>query len=153
MVYLLWFLDIRTLILGILVVLFLMWLRYKPRNLPPGPWGLPILGSIPAIVLAVRRGVQPHQIFDEYAQKYGPVFRVRMFTTTVVVLNDFPSIKAAFQNPRLNDRPHMLLTEALKSDGKLELQSKRFVIFLWESSTSSLQSTKKKGIQTTTVNV
>ncbi|XP_033641225.1 cytochrome P450 2J6-like [Asterias rubens] len=117
MVYLLWFLDIRTLILGILVVLFLMWLRYKPRNLPPGPWGLPILGSIPAIVLAVRRGVQPHQIFDEYAQKYGPVFRVRMFTTTVVVLNDFPSIKAAFQNPRLNDRPHMLLTEALKSDG------------------------------------
>ncbi len=135
----LYLVDTRTVLVTAGILLILFWLFSKPRNLPPGPWGFPVIGSIPAIVLAVRRGVQPHQIFDEYAKKYGPVFRVRLFTKTVVVLNDFPSIKAGFQNPSLNDRPHMLLTEALKSDGvtmasgELSIQLRSFCLTVLRS--------------------
>ncbi len=110
--------DTRTVLVtaGILLVLF--WLFSKPRNLPPGPWGFPIIGSVPALLLGLRREVYAHHLLGRYAHKYGPVFRLRVFNKTLILLNDYKSIRSAFQHPQLSDRPDMLLTEAFQSEGK-----------------------------------
>ncbi|XP_022095727.1 cytochrome P450 2J6-like [Acanthaster planci] len=112
-----WFMDVRTVLLCLVLLLILRWFFGRPKNLPPGPWGFPIVGSILAIVLEIRRGVQPHNLFMKYAAKYGPVFHLKILNKTVVVLNDYASTKEAFQYPQLNDRPHMLFTELFKSEG------------------------------------
>ncbi|XP_038059930.1 cytochrome P450 2J6-like [Patiria miniata] len=113
----LWYLDLRTVLLCVVVLLVLRWFLGRPKNLPPGPWGFPLIGSVLAIHREMRRGVEPHDLFMRYAAKYGPVFRLKIFNKTVVVLNDYTSVKEAFQHPQLNDRPDNLLNELLKSEG------------------------------------
>ncbi|XP_027917940.1 cytochrome P450 CYP736A12-like [Vigna unguiculata] len=72
----------------ILIAIFLaslafLWLcrsKKKTDNLPPGPIGLPILGSLNKL------GANPHRDLHRLAQKYGPVMFLRLgFVPTVVV--------------------------------------------------------------------
>ncbi|KAL5188453.1 Cytochrome P450 CYP736A12 [Glycine soja] len=67
-----------------LVSLAYMWLRRisknKAKKLPPGPRGLPILGSLHKL------GPNPHRDLHQLAQKYGPVMHLRLgFVPTIVV--------------------------------------------------------------------
>ena len=82
-------LDVRTVLLCLAVLLVLRWFLGRPKKLPPGPWGFPIVGSIPAIARGIRGGLQPHELFMRYAAKYGPVFSLKILNKTVVVLNDY----------------------------------------------------------------
>ncbi|XP_038063977.1 cytochrome P450 2J6-like [Patiria miniata] len=134
------FLDVRTVLLGLFILLVLRWFFKKPiRNLPPGPWRFPILGSAPAIVSAVWRGLEPHDLFVAYAAKYGPVFRLKAFTKTVIVLSDYPSIKEAFQHPELSDRPNTLISAVTKTNGvvsasgELMIELRRFCLTVLRS--------------------
>ena len=111
--------NLRAAVLGVIIVLALRWFLGRRKNLPPGPRGFPLIGSLVAIARGMRRGLQPHDIFIKYAAKYGPVFHLRILNKDVVVLNDYASIKEAFQHPQLNDRPNALLVEVLKSERKL----------------------------------
>ncbi|RDX86941.1 hypothetical protein CR513_31642, partial [Mucuna pruriens] len=52
----------------------------KARKLPPGPRGLPILGSLHKL------GANPHRDLHQLAQKYGPTMYLRLgFVPTIVV--------------------------------------------------------------------
>ena len=116
------FLDVRTVLLCLAVLLVLHWFFRRPKNLPPGPWGFPIIGSIPAILRDMRGGVLLHEIFMRYAAKYGPVFSLKILNKTVVVLNDYASVKEAFQHPQLSDRPKLALNELFKSEGRCRIR-------------------------------
>ncbi|XP_033627382.1 cytochrome P450 2U1-like [Asterias rubens] len=121
-------LDIQTALLGVFVLLVLVWLTRKPRNLPPGPLRVPIIGSVMAVVWeALRRGTEPYRIFAKLAEKYGTVFHVKIFNKTVVVLNDYASVREAFVNPKLSDRPKLLLNDFLKSEGVATASGERWV--------------------------
>ncbi|CAJ1938005.1 unnamed protein product [Sphenostylis stenocarpa] len=67
----------------ILVSLAFLWLcrtKKKTNNLPPGPMGLPILGSLNKL------GAYPHRDLHQLALKYGPVMYLRLgFVPTIVV--------------------------------------------------------------------
>ncbi|CAJ1938007.1 unnamed protein product [Sphenostylis stenocarpa] len=70
--------------MGILLVsLAYLWLwrgKNKAKKLPPGPKGLPILGSLHKL------GANPHRDLHQLAQKYGPIMYLRLgFVPAVVV--------------------------------------------------------------------
>ncbi|XP_022081056.1 cytochrome P450 2J6-like [Acanthaster planci] len=133
------FLDVRTVLLGLFCLLVLRRWLGRPKNLPPGPWGFPVLGSFPAIAWAMCRGLEPHHLFKKYAEKYGPVFCLNIFNKRVVVLNDYALVKEAFQHPQLSDRPKNLITEVSKteevlfSSGEVWMELRRFCLTVLRS--------------------
>lgn len=48
----------------------------RRKDLPPTPPGVPLLGNLPDIIKASKKGIM-HILFQEYAQKYGDVVRIR----------------------------------------------------------------------------
>ncbi|XP_054713637.1 LOW QUALITY PROTEIN: uncharacterized protein LOC129223095 [Uloborus diversus] len=80
-----------------LIVLFLtcivIYLFNRNRKLPPGPWGLPILGYYPFLQ------DMPFVKFSELSQRYGRIFSFRTVGgQLVVVLNGAKTIKEVFLN-------------------------------------------------------
>jgi len=59
-------------------------------SLPPGPYGIPILGYLPFL------GKQPHHVLTKLGAKYGSIFSISMGRYQGVVLHDWKAIKAAF---------------------------------------------------------
>ncbi|XP_031489382.1 flavonoid 3'-monooxygenase-like [Nymphaea colorata] len=52
--------------------------RWRNSQLPPGPTGWPLIGSLLAL------GAMPHHSIAELAKRYGPILSLRLGTTTVV---------------------------------------------------------------------
>nr|AGG35984.1 cytochrome P450 monooxygenase [Panonychus citri] len=71
----------------------------RRRKLPPGPWGLPIVGYLPFI------NDDSYLFFDRLAKKYGPVFSLRLGQHDVVVICDWEHLKLAFADESLLARP------------------------------------------------
>lgn len=61
--------------------------RRKFSKLPPGPWGLPVIGAI------FRVGKNPHLDFTEMAKEYGDVFSLMLGNRLVVVINGEQAIQ------------------------------------------------------------
>ncbi|XP_068695896.1 cytochrome P450 1A1-like [Montipora foliosa] len=61
--------------------------RRKFSKLPPGPWGLPLIGAI------FRVGKNPHLDFTEMAKEYGDVFSLMLGNRLVVVINGEQAIQ------------------------------------------------------------
>ncbi|XP_050695438.1 cytochrome P450 2L1-like isoform X1 [Eriocheir sinensis] len=89
---------VEALLFGALI--FLLWqsLR-KPPGLPPGRWGLPLVGYIPL----TRKSLED-QLQDLWKQ-HGDIFLWRMGTQPMVFLNDYKLVKEAFSRPDFTDRP------------------------------------------------
>ncbi|CAI5639976.1 unnamed protein product [Oreochromis niloticus] len=71
----------------------------RPRNFPPGPWALPLLGN-------VFTGVD-YKTMHELAQKYGPVFSLRRGSERMVFVAGYKMVKEALvsQLDSFVDRP------------------------------------------------
>lgn len=88
-------------------ILFIYWLikrfldRHDVYNIPPGPYGLPIVGYLPFL------GQQPHKVLSQLGKKYGNVFSIQMGAHLGVVLNDWKAIKSALidQSDIFSGRP------------------------------------------------
>ncbi|XP_071784167.1 cytochrome P450 2U1-like [Asterias amurensis] len=85
--------SLRSIIIFLVVFLLgLYWIR-RPRNLPPGPLGLPFVGSMLAL-----RNAPAHVVFTDWSKIYGDVISVRMGFKLFIVLNDIGCIKRALHN-------------------------------------------------------
>ncbi|XP_075553184.1 cytochrome P450 2J4-like [Dermacentor variabilis] len=73
--------------------------RCLRRDLPPGPFGVPLLGYLPFMPKDGHHGV------EALRQKYGNVFGVHLGCRYVVFLCDFGSIKEALSQDSLLNRP------------------------------------------------
>ncbi|XP_071450811.1 cytochrome P450 18a1 [Hetaerina americana] len=97
------------------------------RHLPPGPWGLPILGYLPFL-----KG-DAHLHFEELARKYGPLFSTRLGNQLIVVLSDYRTIREAFRREEFTARPNTEFSHILEgygiinSDGRLWKDQRRFL--------------------------
>ncbi|XP_072050914.1 cytochrome P450 2J4-like [Amphiura filiformis] len=127
--------EIQTVLLCVTAFVILWWWLQKPKNLPPGPWGWPLVGYIPNLVVALyRTGLDPPQLFAKMSTKYGPVFSMRIGGKLIVVLNKHSIIKEAFHNPHISNRPtsHTMrdlgLGGGLLSPGEGWKQERRFTL-------------------------
>ncbi|XP_072050206.1 cytochrome P450 2J4-like [Amphiura filiformis] len=120
--------EIQTILLCVAAIAMFTWWLQKPKNLPPGPWGWPLVGYLPNLVVALyRTGLNPHQLFAKLATQYGPVFSMRIGGKVVVVINKYHIVKQAFMNPHISDRP---LNQTLENIGiKKRLKSTQRITF------------------------
>lgn len=90
----------------ILALLFRSFLK-KPKNLPPGPWGLPIVGYFPFL------GKYPYKTLARLGRKYGSVYTLPLGHKYAVVLNDWKGIQEALiqQAETFSGRPSTVLIE------------------------------------------
>lgn len=96
----------------LLVVRALQWLSLQ-RRLPPGPWGLPIVGCLPFI-----KG-DLHLEFAALAAKYGPIFSIRLGTQLIVVASDPNYIRQILCGPNFINRPKTEFMRLVANYGKL----------------------------------
>ncbi|XP_071793340.1 cytochrome P450 2J4-like [Asterias amurensis] len=109
--------DLKTLLLGIAVLLGVYWLalrRKSPRNLPPGPTGWPLLGYLPKLL----RSECPSETLMYESRKHGEVLSVNLAGQLTVVLNSAASIREGFNNPLVTDRPLTTVYDNLVPNGK-----------------------------------
>ena len=91
-------------------------LRERMRKpLPPGPWGLPVIGHLPLF------SDNPPAKFKEWRERYGDVFRIRMGSWDTVVINGYAAIEEALerQGDTFSDRPDFITTRTMmeRNDG------------------------------------
>ena len=96
-------------------------------KLPPGPWGIPILGFFPFV------GKELHVTLTNLSQKYGPIYQIFLGGIRVVILNDAKLIRGAFKQQVFSGRPNTRLTRILQgygivnSDGALWKEQRGFL--------------------------
>lgn len=108
--------------------------RNLRRDLPPGPYGLPLVGYLPFMPKEGHRGV------EELKNKYGPVFGVHLGSRYVVFLCDFESTKEALSQDCLLDRPeefpfmvHEKSQGLMVLNGPLWKEQRRFSLRLFKN--------------------
>lgn len=71
---------------------------YAAAKAPPGPRGLPVLGSL----LTIRKA--PHRAIDRIARRYGDICAIRMGSVPTVIISHPQLLRTAFAMPELSDR-------------------------------------------------
>ncbi|KAJ8022818.1 Cytochrome P450 2J5 [Holothuria leucospilota] len=135
-------LDLKTILLG-LSVLYLYKFWRNPLNFAPGPWGLPVIGCLPSLVLANQ---EMQFLFMDWSKKYGKIFAFNVCMKPVVVLNDYQSIHEGFFSPDIQSRPELkILTRFNKGrvflsyegvsngSGAVWKEQRRFILSLFRS--------------------
>lgn len=121
-----------TTVLLFIVVAYITWKYFQGFNLPPGPWGLPIVGYLPFM----PKG-NPENVLNDLCKKYGNVMSVRFGSKLVIILDDYDAIKEAYvkQGDIFSGRPQnptMLIAEndfgITVSDGAPWREHRRFVM-------------------------
>ncbi|XP_044734662.1 cytochrome P450 18a1 [Chrysoperla carnea] len=115
-------------LLALCVVRFIQFYM-ELKALPPGPWGVPILGLLPTL-----SGIRaPYLHYLELKQKYGPLFSMKVGSQLHVIMTDYKLIRDTFRKDEFSGRPqgpfHDLLSGygIINSEGKLWKDQRRFL--------------------------
>ncbi|XP_066548420.1 cytochrome P450 2J2 [Amia ocellicauda] len=126
-------LDVRSALVFLFVFLVLadIFKNRAPRNFPPGPVSLPLLGNLWGFDLE-----KPHLYVTQLAEKYGDVFSIRL-GSRVVFVNGYKLVKEALvnQGDSFTDRPKLPAADVLvknrglvMSNGYSWKQQRRFTL-------------------------
>ncbi|KAL4999787.1 cytochrome P450 [Aspergillus recurvatus] len=64
------------------------WASLRPKNFPPGPRVLPLLGNLNLIPRS-----KAFTLFHQWTQKYGPIIGLKFGPTNVVILNNWRDVE------------------------------------------------------------
>jgi ecdysteroid 25-hydroxylase CYP306A1 len=91
-----------------LVGIFTYLWHITPRNLPPGPWNLPVIGY-----LAWLDPKFPYLSLTDLSRRYGPVFGLRLGNVYTVVISDAKLVKKIFNKDATSGRAPLYLTHGI----------------------------------------
>ncbi|KAG9471037.1 hypothetical protein GDO78_016095 [Eleutherodactylus coqui] len=96
-----------------LIYLTKWWKKEQPRNLPPGPRPLPLLGNILQFNLT-----EIHQDFVKLSEKYGSVYIIQIVHQQIVMLVGYEAVKEALVDSGdiFNDRGKLEINNLLFGD-------------------------------------
>ncbi|KAK4495443.1 hypothetical protein PRZ48_013774 [Zasmidium cellare] len=79
--------------------------------LPPGPRGAPLIGKLPEVIAASKKGEQ-HLLFQQWAREHGDVYKVDLGPFTQYMVNSDVAVKAIFDKSAAisSNRPHWLVS-------------------------------------------
>ncbi|KAF2368166.1 Cytochrome P450 [Trinorchestia longiramus] len=77
----------------------------KPKNFPPGPWGLPVVGY----ALFVNK-TKIYETFEHLQARYGSVVSLRLGLNRAVVISGWKAVHEALMNEDLNYRPRVIVS-------------------------------------------
>ncbi|KAK4706474.1 hypothetical protein R3W88_033952 [Solanum pinnatisectum] len=82
----------------------------KTKRLPPGPWKLPLIGSMFHLL-----GGLPHQVLRDLAKKYGPIMHLQLGEVSLVVVTSPDIAKQVLKTHDIAfaSRPKLLVGEIL----------------------------------------
>ena len=88
------------------VAVYVLSTIWENRNLPPGPFPLPLLGNL----LSIGQK-QPYRDLANMAEKYGKLFRIKIGSRKVIVINSYEIAREAFlaKAEDFAGRPHHFL--------------------------------------------
>lgn len=95
----------------------------RPKDFPPGPPTLPIIGNLHQIPSEKR-----HVQFEKWAREYGPVFSLMLGTKVMIVLNSDVAIKDLVdkRGAIYSSRPEAYIAQNILSGGLRVLFMVRF---------------------------
>nr|AVL92881.1 CYP450 [Locusta migratoria] len=98
-------------------------------RLPPGPLGLPVVGSLLRLDPAA-----PHESLTALSRRYGPIFSLRLGSVPTVVLADARLVREAFAKDACTGRAPLYLTHGVMNgkgiicaEGALWRDQRKFV--------------------------
>lgn len=99
----------------IFIIVFLIVRLYITRSpllsLPPGPFGIPLLGFLPFL------GQDFHFTLTQLSQRFGPIYQIFLGSKRIVVISDSQIIRQAFRLQVFSGRPDTELTKILQGYG------------------------------------
>lgn len=101
------------------VAMLMLWMWNEGRRLPPGPWGLPVVGYLPWLDPQA-----PHLTLTKLSRKYGPIYGMYLGSVYTVVLSDHKLIRKVLAKDSTTGRAPLYLTHGImKGNGELDEQS------------------------------
>ncbi|KAL2495620.1 Cytochrome [Forsythia ovata] len=96
----------------LLLKLFSNYQRFRRTKLPPGPWKLPLIGSLHHLAIA---GSVPHHALRNLARKYGPIMHLQLGEISAVVISAPKAAKEVLKTHDLAfaSRPKLLSAEIM----------------------------------------
>ncbi|XP_017775403.1 PREDICTED: cytochrome P450 18a1 [Nicrophorus vespilloides] len=119
--------NVLLVFVSVLMIVRILQILSEEKKLPPGPWGLPIIGSMPFL-----KG-DLHLYYRDLAHKYGTLFSMRIGSQLMVVLSDYKMIRDTFRKEEFTGRPVTEFTKILggygviNTEGKLWKDQRRFL--------------------------
>ncbi|XP_063917163.1 cytochrome P450 306a1-like [Zophobas morio] len=94
--------------LAILVTIFVLYVYYDHQKCLPGPWNLPIIGSMHKL-----DPVSPNLTLAKLAQKYGPIFRIKLGLVNIAVISEAKLLKKVLLKDETLGRPPLFILRVM----------------------------------------
>jgi cytochrome P450 len=90
----------------------------RPKNYPPGPPTVPVVGNIHLMPEA-----DIHGQLKRWAEEYGPIYSLMLGTSTTVVLSGYQTVKDLLdkRSAFYSSRPEMFIVRLLSADSRMVL--------------------------------
>ncbi|XP_011146847.1 methyl farnesoate epoxidase [Harpegnathos saltator] len=109
----------------------------KPRNYPPGPIWMPLLGCLPMYWWLYSKYQYNYRVFQALSRRYGPILGLKFGKQKIVVISTHDLVKQLLLRDEFNGRPDGFLFRmrafgkrkgVVFTDGETWSQSRRFTM-------------------------